>query len=224
MNAHATMTTAAAPGPAGPEDLQRSLPDILLTLCLGIAVLDRDARTVAADRAFRQILEAGDPLDLRRGHIRAVCPLEDSRLQGAIAAVRHHGTIRPTPATVPLWGGRDHALLVSVHAVDMADGTDGRALMLMAVDTAPSVHLDHRFLKQAFQLTDAEAYVCRRLVRGDTLAKVAGTKGISIHTVRTQLKSIMQKVGVCRQSDLVSLLSRCDTAQRVAPPLGRSVA
>jgi hypothetical protein len=46
------------------------------------------------------------------------------------------------------------------------------------------------------------------LVTGKTLAEIAADFGIRITPVRTQLGSILRKVGAKRQSDLVRILSR----------------
>lgn len=55
-------------------------------------------------------------------------------------------------------------------------------------------------------LTLAEAAVALAIAEGATLAEVAAERGVSLHTVRNQLKSALSKTGAGRQSDLVRIL------------------
>jgi DNA-binding CsgD family transcriptional regulator len=58
-----------------------------------------------------------------------------------------------------------------------------------------------------FGLSPAEARVAAALMMGKSLADIAAAFGVQITTVRTQLRSILRKVGVKRQFDLVHILS-----------------
>jgi DNA-binding CsgD family transcriptional regulator len=62
-------------------------------------------------------------------------------------------------------------------------------------------------LAEFFGLSPAEARVAAALLTGKTLAEIAAIFGIRITTVRTQLASILRKVGAERQADLVRILS-----------------
>ena len=55
-------------------------------------------------------------------------------------------------------------------------------------------------------LTQAEAKLAAALANGESQREIAGRMGISIHTIRTQIKSIFAKTGTKRQSELVALL------------------
>lgn len=60
--------------------------------------------------------------------------------------------------------------------------------------------------RKAFGLTRAEAILATELCRGATLDEIALQRGVSAHTIRTQLKNVFVKTGSNRQSDLVALL------------------
>ena len=62
-------------------------------------------------------------------------------------------------------------------------------------------------LKGLFDLTPAEAKVARGIVAGRTTEELAQDASVSRETIRSQLKSVLGKTGVGRQSDLVRLLS-----------------
>ncbi len=67
-------------------------------------------------------------------------------------------------------------------------------------------------LTDMFSLTSAETDIVSALASGVTLQWIADTRGTSVDTVRSQLKSIFRKTGTSGQSDLVRLiLSFCFT-------------
>ena len=55
----------------------------------------------------------------------------------------------------------------------------------------------------AFGITPAEARVLAALVAGQSPKQHAGAQGVSVHTVRSQLGSLMAKMGCTRQVELV---------------------
>ena len=63
-------------------------------------------------------------------------------------------------------------------------------------------------LQQAFSLTRAESEISLALLAGKSLREISGMRGVSIHTVRNQLKSAMSKAGANRQADYVLRLDR----------------
>ncbi len=61
-------------------------------------------------------------------------------------------------------------------------------------------------LRTYFGLTDAEACLAAALVGGSALETYAQARGVSIGTARNQLKQVLAKVGVPRQSELVRVV------------------
>jgi DNA-binding CsgD family transcriptional regulator len=78
--------------------------------------------------------------------------------------------------------------------------------MIVVVD--PARHCpSQRDLAEFFGLSPAETRVAAALMTGKRLSDIAAISGVQITTVRTQLRSILRKVGVKRQFDLVRMLS-----------------
>jgi DNA-binding CsgD family transcriptional regulator len=65
-------------------------------------------------------------------------------------------------------------------------------------------------------LTPAEARVAHAIADLQTVEQIAGDFGLSRETVRTQLKSVLAKTGVGRQTDLAALLA--GTSLSASPP------
>jgi DNA-binding CsgD family transcriptional regulator len=85
----------------------------------------------------------------------------------------------------------------------------GEPLALIHVPDRPAV--EARAVERAcglFGLTAAEASLCRRLMRGDTVEEHATAMGLSAWTVRTHLRNVFGKTGTGRQAELVALLHR----------------
>jgi DNA-binding CsgD family transcriptional regulator/PAS domain-containing protein len=82
------------------------------------------------------------------------------------------------------------------------------AVMIQEFRQDAPVHRES--VARAFGLTPAEAAVAAHIVEGRTPAQTAELQGVSINTVRTQLKSIFQKCRVRSQSQLVRALLRAN--------------
>lgn len=61
-------------------------------------------------------------------------------------------------------------------------------------------------LRSSFGLSATETAVSRALAEGRTVAEIAAERGVSVLTVRTQIKHILAKTGVAGQSDLIRLV------------------
>lgn len=61
-------------------------------------------------------------------------------------------------------------------------------------------------LKAAFRLTDAEAQVAMQLANGQKPEDMADSRKVSVATIRSQVKSIYEKMGISRQGELVARL------------------
>lgn len=68
-------------------------------------------------------------------------------------------------------------------------------------------------LKQAFDMTDAEVEVGRQFFQLCDLGAVAEQRGVSLHTVRTQMKTILSKTGAASQADLIRLFAMVASRQ-----------
>lgn len=67
--------------------------------------------------------------------------------------------------------------------------------------------LSQSLLKSFYGLTAAESRLAIELAKGKELKEIADTSHVSLHTVRTQLKSVFSKTRTNRQQDLMRLLT-----------------
>ncbi len=97
-----------------------------------------------------------------------------------------------------------HVVPVCGESRDVFSHTQG---LVIVVPVALNDAVDTRLIEGLFDLTPAEAAIAGGLLEGQTLDDIAGARGTSLQTTRTQLKAVMQKTGTNRQADLVRLLS-----------------
>jgi DNA-binding CsgD family transcriptional regulator len=83
----------------------------------------------------------------------------------------------------------------------------GRPLALIVVVDPERHSPSESCVVDLFGLSPAEARLAAALMTGKRLSAIAADLGVQVTTVRSQLGSILKKVGVKRQSDLVRILS-----------------
>jgi DNA-binding CsgD family transcriptional regulator len=80
------------------------------------------------------------------------------------------------------------------------------AVLVLTPVTLPRA-LPVELVQSLFDLTPAEARVARSLSAGETVETITSTGGVSLNTVRTQVRGVLEKTGCRRQAEVVALLS-----------------
>jgi len=93
-----------------------------------------------------------------------------------------------------------------------ASNKDGVYIVIRSLELSWSPEVSAT-LSQAFDLTDAEIEVARQFFDNCDLAEVATQRGVSVHTVRTQMKTILSKTGATSQAELIRLFSMVTSRQ-----------
>jgi len=93
--------------------------------------------------------------------------------------------------------------LSSVAANALADGQ----VLVILVDREKRSRPREASIRNVFGLTEAEARLATRLAFGEAIETASSILGIAKETARTQLKSIYEKTGTHRQSELVALIA-----------------
>lgn len=86
-----------------------------------------------------------------------------------------------------------------------------RPALLVIVSQVPQDVPDTDAFLRRHGLTDAEIAVATGIAAGLTPAELSDQRGVSVHTVRNQLKAAMHKTGCRRQTDLVRLIEASRT-------------
>ncbi len=89
----------------------------------------------------------------------------------------------------------DIALVPAVHY--------GQVKLVLVAESDQALQVSKEYLRSHFGLTNAEARLAQDFVVGGSLRELAEQYQITYNTIRTQMKHVMAKVGVQRQSELV---------------------
>lgn len=106
-----------------------------------------------------------------------------------------------TEALVTAADGRWFASAAPLH------GKPGLALLRLTATHHLAPNLRCR-LERLFGLTRTEAELTVRLAQGESSEAIASARGVSVETVRTQLRTVFRKTGTHRQGELVCLVGR----------------
>jgi DNA-binding CsgD family transcriptional regulator len=181
----------------------------------GVVLATTKGHVLYSDPTADRILARADGLRLRGPFLAACDPEDQSHLQRAIREATQIDRVRlPAPVRLPIRrqpGGLPY--LVLVQPATPADPspmsfTLPTALVTLIDPTRASAAVDTEMLRQVFHLSVAEARLAEQLAAGLTPKGAAQASGITISTVRTQLRAVFAKTGCSRQSELVQLTLR----------------
>ncbi len=152
----------------------------------------------------RQATQTDVMLALRRLRLSGTESYRDDSPAPARSVIRVQGEVGDAPSCL---------ILTALRAAENM-GAFGPQNLAMGVihDAGRRAPVDRFLAATLFRLTPAEANVALAMADGRAPEDVALEFGVAVSTIRAQLKAVYAKVGVKRQSDLVSAL-------RSLPPL-----
>lgn len=168
------------------------------------AVIDPAGRIEASNALFDRNVER--LLDERDGRLHATAPASDKLLRDALTRLSQYRRGSSLPLLDPAGGPTCAMHLVPMHgqARDLFDSAGAVVIVASASNpTVPGADL----IRILFDLTPAEARVARAVAMGRSPTEVASDHGISVGTVRSQLKQVFAKTGVGRQTELAVMLA-----------------
>jgi DNA-binding CsgD family transcriptional regulator len=186
----------------------RRLADALEPAGHAIALVGRAGRVVYTNERFSRAI--GDGLLVKDGRLGSWQARSDAALAAAIGRALAENLREPPGAVLlPRRLGRPlvaHVLPVVGQARDLLHLV-GAIVTLTDLAETPAAAAD-AMLIEAFGLTPAEARLAAEIAAGGTLPEIARAKGISHETLRSRLKSVFDKTGTGRQTELALLVSR----------------
>jgi DNA-binding CsgD family transcriptional regulator len=187
----------------------QAMAQALETVGLPAAILRGQGRLFAANDLMQRLMPQVVRDTARR--VTLVDAAADALLEDALARISERGLATGAAvSSLAIRAAEDreamiaHVLPVRGSAHDVFATADA-ILLVTPVRIANAI--DSSLLKALFDLTPAESRIAQGIAMGETLEAVARRYGISPGTARSQLKSVMTKTGVGRQTELALLLS-----------------
>ena len=175
-------------------------------LAAGVVVTDGAGRVIELNQLAERIVRSDDGLMIRNGRLDALGVSERETLAKLIAAAAAPDGAAMGRMRVGRRGGR-LAYLLTVAPLGAELTVYERPLAMILVADPDELSPSESDLAQLFDLSPAESRLAAALMTGKKLSEIAIASGVRITTLRTQLSSILHKVGVDRQADLVRVLS-----------------
>jgi DNA-binding CsgD family transcriptional regulator len=181
-------------------------------LSCGVALLDGQGRVMHANRQAESIWRAADGLRHEAGQIR----IDEPRCQRAwgtalratltdAGRVAHFSEHLQVPRSS---GAGGYLLQLSRLPESSRFGplpAQARVIVFIS-DTEQPRAPDAHMLRRLYELSPAEARAATALADGARLAIAAAKLGLSVNTVKTQLKQIYAKTGCSSRADLARLM------------------
>jgi DNA-binding CsgD family transcriptional regulator len=180
--------------------------DILDAMNGAAILVGRDGHIIAMNRSAERIL--GNGLVLHHGLLDADDEAARVKLYALIASMRIAQSPADRPGDPVVIRRPDmRPLVVEAFPAQgrLSDVFGSLGTLLLVTDLDARCGPNAEALRSALGLTPAEARLTARLCHGEDLATAAYSLRISIHTARSQLKSVFAKTGTSRQAELVAL-------------------
>lgn len=181
----------------------------------GVVLLDVRGAPMMVNREAERILAAKDGFGLLNDGPVAARSSETRALRDLIRRVGCYAS--PLPSTAGAGGGAVRLTRLSgrpgYHVVVLplpkrcqpGDGSGAVAVLFITDPERSHSPVDYLF-RELYDLTDAEVRLVTGLLEGGGLTVAAERLGVSRNTAHSQLASVFQKTGTCRQSELIRLL------------------
>jgi DNA-binding CsgD family transcriptional regulator len=183
----------------------RIASETLTLIGLPALVFDERGKVLAANALIEAETDhiswrAHDRVSLRDANANALFRLATDTLNISDASKTRSFAVRGAEANAAMVA---HVIPIRRSARDIFVRCAGVLVLTpVTLPQAPPVEL----VQSLFDLTPAEARVARRLTGGESVADIASTGGISLNTVRTQVRGVLEKTGCRRQAEVIALL------------------
>lgn len=185
--------------------------EVLHRLSIGVILVDASGKPLFLNRQAEAIVTDGLGLVMSRGVLRARSPPDNQTLHKLIFAAarapqRSGGEMAISDPVLP----QPLSILVTPVGKEQSSGfqlDDSHVAAALFVGSAgQQLEFSLDALSQLYSLTRAEARLAAALANGQSPEMIANQFGLSLHTIRSQLKTCFRKTNTNRQIELVKLV------------------
>jgi DNA-binding CsgD family transcriptional regulator len=189
----------------GASDIARAVDSVRH----GIVVVGAGSVVMHLNSAAERILKCGDGLCIRSGSVEATSTSANAELRRSIVGALLEDESSPRDGSSFLCRRPSGKRPYVIHVLPFSSTTENmsapRALVVL-VDPEQQPEPPTQLLRRVYGLTNAEADVALRVLRGDGLKPICEDLSLSMATVKTHLQHIFDKTDTHRQAELVRLL------------------
>lgn len=172
-----------------------------------VVVLSKERRILLANPAAEQLFAAVAPPLVRQGVLVAAEPTQAAALAKALAACSNYRFDGGFSLSIRLSGAPGSGIVIRLAPPPVHAPKASRAAAIGFLVREGRAAIDPRAMLAAlYQLTPAETSLVVALFEGATPESYGAQRQVAQSTIKTQLRSVFDKTGVHRQSDLMRLL------------------
>jgi len=181
-------------------------------LRMGVILTDNSGAPLFVNRAAEQFMASGFSIDTCQGRLMLPGLSETSRLYGLItdAAQGAPGSMRGGDMRIDLPGGESLHCMVMPIPLGLSERLDvalASGCVAIFLSKPGGLQLPPQRLAALYGLSRAEARLAAKLAELSSMEQAADELCVTVHTARSQLKSVFAKTGVQSQSELLMLLA-----------------
>jgi DNA-binding CsgD family transcriptional regulator len=189
----------------GASDIARAVDSVRH----GIAVVGPGSVVMHLNSAAERIVKCGDGLCIRSGRVEATCASANAELSRSIVSALLEHESNPRGGNSFLCRRPSGKRPFVIHVLPLspaAENMSGARALVVLVDPEQQPEPPTQLLRRIYGLTNAEADVALRVVRGDGLKPICEELSLSMATVKTHLQHVFDKTDTHRHAELVRLL------------------
>lgn len=188
------------------------LAGALEALSIAAFVCDADGRVQAYSEPAEVLMQKSDLLQVREGRLTSPSAANSLALENALRrAVQPPIPGKAPPSSSLVLRSDDECtapLVLDVFSLPQRlEFFGGRPRIVVSARGSLARPDSVEVLQLAYGLTPGEAFIAQELARGRTREAIAGLRGVSLGTVRIQLKSIFSKLNIHREAELTSMIT-----------------
>jgi len=195
----------------GAQHERLAMAEVMNRLALGVVLVDRERRPIVSNRTADRLIALNDGLMRSEDRLRTENPRDHAVLQkllGEAIAGTREGNRGSHVMTISRPSGKRAfpVVIAPLLAGEPGDAAEDAVVSVVVGDPEAMQAINPEVLRTFYDLTPAEAELVSLLAGGASLEEAAKRRGVTINTVRSQLKNVFAKTETNRQGDLIRLV------------------
>lgn len=189
------------------QEERDSVVSVLEGLPIGILLVKNDAKIVSMNSFARQLLDDNNLIADDNDYFKCLDPLSNKMMGELIHKATLDDNQESNTFSIKNEENKNvYSLYVLPARSELVEGLSGNVCTIFIATAEASKTLSSQSLKDVYGLSAAEIRIAQHLVEGKTLEEATEEFHVSLHTVKSQLKSVFAKTGTTRQAELVGEL------------------
>jgi DNA-binding CsgD family transcriptional regulator len=195
----------------GAQHERLAMAEVMNRLALGVVLVDSDRHPIVSNRTADRLIALNDGLLRSTDRLRTKSPRDHAVLQRllgeAIAGAREGHRGNHVMAISRPSGKRAFPVVIApLLEGEPGDAAEDAVVSVIIGDPEAMQTINPEVLRTFYDLTPAEAELVSLLAGGASLEGAAKRRGVTINTVRSQLKNVFAKTETNRQGELIRLV------------------